>query len=63
MSNAEAKPDDRLIRLPDVLAALGVSRPTLYRLVKAGTFPKPLKQGCTSTWRNSQVQTYIQELV
>lgn len=62
MSSAATQIEDRLLRLPDVIAVVGVSRPTLYRMIKNGAFPKPLKQGCISSWPSSQVQTYIQGL-
>jgi prophage regulatory protein len=34
---------DTLLRVPDVLAAAGVSRSTLYEMMEAGKFPKPVK--------------------
>jgi prophage regulatory protein len=37
----------RLIRTKEVLGILGVSRSTLWRMVRAGRFPKPIM---ISTW-------------
>jgi prophage regulatory protein len=37
----------RLIRTKEVLEILGVSRSTLWRMVRAGRFPKPI---AISTW-------------
>jgi prophage regulatory protein len=34
---------DTLLRVPDVLAAAGVSRSTLYEMMESGKFPKPVK--------------------
>mgnify|MGYP000332418803 FL=1 len=31
---------DRMVRLPEVLARAGFSRATLYRKIRAGTFPR-----------------------
>jgi prophage regulatory protein len=34
---------DTFLRVPDVLAAAGVSRSTLYEMMDSGKFPKPVK--------------------
>jgi prophage regulatory protein len=34
---------DQFLRVPDVLAAAGVSRSTLYEMMESGKFPKPVK--------------------
>jgi prophage regulatory protein len=34
---------DSFLRIPDVLVAAGVSRSTLYEMMEAGKFPKPVK--------------------
>ena len=34
---------DTLLRVPEVLAAAGVSRSTLYEMMESGSFPKPVK--------------------
>jgi prophage regulatory protein len=34
---------DTFLRVPDVLAAAGVSRSTLYEMMESGKFPKPVK--------------------
>jgi prophage regulatory protein len=34
---------DTLLRVPDVLAAAGVSRSTLYEMMESGNFPRPVK--------------------
>ena len=38
-------PAKRILNQRDILAALGVSKTTLWRMIKAGTFPQPLKIG------------------
>lgn len=35
----------RLIRLPEVLERVGLSRSTIYTRIKEGTFPSPVKIG------------------
>ncbi len=38
-------PIDRMLRTPEVLEAMGWSRTTLYRRVRAGAFPPPVELG------------------
>ncbi len=54
--------DDRLIRLPEVIRLIGVSRPTVYRLIQNGEFPKPIKQGRTSAWPSREVSSYLDRI-
>ena len=35
--------EQRIFRLPQVLSMYNISKPTVYRLIKEGKFPKPLK--------------------
>ncbi|MCJ1959892.1 helix-turn-helix transcriptional regulator [Novosphingobium mangrovi (ex Hu et al. 2023)] len=48
-----------LLRMPDVMAATALARPTLYRDIKRGTFPKPVKLGRASAWPCDAVQAVI----
>ncbi|MCT4609150.1 MAG: AlpA family phage regulatory protein [Pelagimonas sp.] len=53
-----------LLDAPDVMALLGVSRATLYRFVKAGTFPAPLKiTRNMARWHVDTVEQWIAEQV
>lgn len=46
----------RLIRLPDVLSATGMSRAWVYDAMSRGVFPKPLKLGERAVaWRESDI--------
>jgi prophage regulatory protein len=51
---------DRILRLPAVLDRTGLSRSTLYRKIKAGTFPKQiaLSTRCAG-WRESAVHEWV----
>jgi prophage regulatory protein len=33
--------EDRLIRYPEAVKIVGISRPTIWRLIKKGEFPAP----------------------
>lgn len=53
-------PNDKIIRLPEVKTSVGLSTATIYRLIKAGDFPAPIKLGKhASGWLESAVQTWI----
>ena len=47
---------DYYVRLPDVKSRTGLSRTTIYRMVKAGAFPAPHKLGAhASGWKASDL--------
>lgn len=51
---------DSLIRLPAVLARVGLKQSRLYELVKAGEFPAPVRVGIRAVaWRESEVSAWI----
>jgi len=55
--------DIRLLRLPDVLHYLRISKSTWYDGINAGRYPKPLKLSKrTSTWRSEDIRRLIEEL-
>ncbi len=45
----------RLLRLPEVLRRIPVSKSSWYAGVKAGRFPKPVKLGSASVWRDDDI--------
>ncbi|MEX3999676.1 helix-turn-helix transcriptional regulator [Paraburkholderia sp. EG285A] len=51
---------DSLLRLPEVLALIPVSRATWYAGVKNGRFPQPVALGprCVA-WRASEIQRLV----
>ena len=54
---------DRIMRIPEVTEVTGLSKTTIWRRVKSGDFPAPLRLGSLSTrsvgWRFSDVQTWL----
>lgn len=53
-------PSVTLLRLPAVMAKTTFSEPSIYRLMKAGAFPKPLKLGERAVaWRSDEVDAWI----
>jgi prophage regulatory protein len=46
----------RNLRLPELCARVGLSRPVIYRRIKAGVMPPPIKLGPkASAWPESEV--------
>jgi prophage regulatory protein len=55
-------PINSLMRLPAVLAAVGLGRSTLYGLIAAGGFPPPIRltpSGRAVAWPSSVVEAWI----
>ncbi|WP_184021083.1 helix-turn-helix transcriptional regulator [Sphingobium boeckii] len=54
-------PPERILRIAVVLDRVGFSRATLYRNIRRGRFPKPLKisENC-SGWYESQITAWIE---
>lgn len=64
---ATTTPANALIRLPEVMELTGLKRTTIYRRVKAGTFPQPVHIGDSEArsapiaWPLDEVQAWIAE--
>ncbi len=52
---------DKLIRLPAVIARTGLARSTIYESIRAGRFPPPVKIGPRAVaWRASEIDKWIE---
>lgn len=59
----EEKPE-RLLRLNAVIERVGVSDTTIWRLVKKGEFPRPIKiTKYAACWVESEVAAYIAQKI
>ena len=53
----------QLLRVKDVERELGISRTTIWRLVKAGAFPTPLRITSKAiAWRRSDIEAWQEQL-
>ena len=53
---------DRLLRRDEVEARCGYSRTSIYRLMRAGLFPLPLRVGPRAVrWPESEIEHWISE--
>ena len=54
---------DRILRTPEVVRITGLSKTTIWRRVKSGDFPAPVKLGSLATrsvgWREDEVKNWI----
>lgn len=56
--------EKRLLRLPDVRRATGLSRSSIYRLVGLDRFPKPVPLGERAVaWDADEVQAFVRERI
>ncbi len=57
-------PDKKLLRLPEVLGCIGLSRSTLYQMIKAKDFPSQVRLGPRAVaWDSEQVQAWIADRI
>ncbi|WP_342596080.1 AlpA family transcriptional regulator [Salinicola lusitanus] len=49
-----------MIRLPEVMKETGLSRSSVYRLIKSGEFPQPVNLGPRAVaWIDNEVREWI----
>jgi prophage regulatory protein len=49
----------RFLRLPAVLDRVGISKPTVYRMIKEGVFPAPRHlSGAISYWPDFEIEAW-----
>ena len=52
--------DKRILRRSQVIARVGLSRATLYRLIARGVFPRPVRLSERATgWRSDEVEEWL----
>ena len=62
MSNSNVQtPSITLMRIPQILEVMPVSKSKFWLMVQKGEFPKPIKIGRSSFWTIEQVQAYLRE--
>ncbi len=54
-------PHITLMRIPQILKVMPVSKSKFWLMVQKGEFPKPVKIGRSSFWTIDQVQAYLRE--
>lgn len=58
--NTSRVPEERLIRLQEILKLLPIGRTTFYRWIKEEKAPPPIKAGARiSLWRRSEIEAMV----
>ncbi len=58
------QPENELMKLNEVIAAVRYSKASIYRLINDGKFPKPINLGGRSVfWVRTQIQNFIKEQI
>ena len=53
----------QLLTLKEVIAVVGVSKATIYRMINKGEFPDSKKLGArTVRWENEEIQNWVESL-
>lgn len=53
----------RILRLGDIIRMTGLSKATLYRRIRAGSFPRPVRLGPRARgWREEEVRDWLETL-
>ena len=55
----DISPAVRLLKMPQLTAAGYGSRATIYRRVREGKFPKPIKLGDSIVWREADIVAWL----
>ena len=56
-------PPITLMRIPQILKVMPISKSKFWLMVQKGEIPKPIKIGRSSFWTIEQVQSFIKEKV
>ena len=58
------QPKNELMKVDEVMATVRYSRPSIYRLMSEGKFPKPIRLGGRSVfWVRAHIDEYIQNAI
>lgn len=59
MAHLRGKTMAALLRIQDVSARLQAGKTKVYKMVKLGEFPPPIKIGSMSRWVDEEVEAFI----
>ena len=52
--------ESQILRCPDVVKLTGLSKATIYRMMKTGEFPAPVRLGARAVgWRTEDLQHFL----
>jgi len=57
-------PQTRILRLPEVMARVGLKRASIYQHIAAGTFPKQISLGVRAVgWLESEIEQWLSDRI
>jgi prophage regulatory protein len=55
---------NNILRLPAVMASIGLSRSSIYLRISEGTFPKPISLGGRAVgWLESEIEVWVEQRI
>lgn len=55
--------DDQLVDMRFITKLTGLTDKWFYKLIKDGQFPKPIKLGRSSRWKQSEIEGWLQQRI
>lgn len=55
--------DDHLVDMRFITKLTGLTDKWFYKLIKDGLFPRPIKLGRSSRWKQSEVELWLQQRI
>ncbi|EPS5531111.1 helix-turn-helix transcriptional regulator [Klebsiella pneumoniae] len=55
--------DDQLVDMRFITKLTGLTNKWFYKLIKDGLFPRPIKLGRSSRWKQSEVELWLQQRI
>ncbi|MDX6819113.1 helix-turn-helix transcriptional regulator [Klebsiella oxytoca] len=63
MTTRPSLTEDQFVDMALITSLLQMTDKWIYKLIKDGVFPKPIKLGRSSRWLKSEVENWLQERV
>ncbi|WP_407907476.1 helix-turn-helix transcriptional regulator [Escherichia coli] len=63
MSTRPSLTEDQFVDMVFITSLTGLTDKWFYKLIKDGSFPKPVKLGRSSRWLKSEVENWLQERI
>lgn len=55
--------DDQLVDMRFITKLTGLTDKWFYKLIKDGLFPKPIKLGRSSRWKQSEIEDWLEKRI
>ncbi|HFD0316962.1 AlpA family phage regulatory protein [Serratia marcescens] len=63
MTTRPSLTEDQFVDMAFITSLLQMTDKWIYKLIKDGIFPKPIKLGRSSRWSKSEVENWLQERI